>query len=99
MSKIIEKFNLKESPPNDKYAGTDKLYRGFLDWQSELEFDFDDWQKESDFCDHPYRIIWVNIIEMAIFTYCEGDLSLNVFDNRIEFYKKLVQMAEFYQNH
>jgi len=90
---ILQQFNLGEQVPGPNY----RKWSGFLNWQREIKLT-PEWIKEFDFCDHPYRVIWINITEMSVFTYCEGDLKLQVFNDRVSFYKGLVECAEFYKN-
>lgn len=91
---ILQQFNLTQV--NSADVGSHK-YNGFINWQKEIVLDHF-WHKEFAFCDHPYRIVWINIAEMGIFTYTEGDLTLEIFDDRVRFYNKLAKCAEFYKN-
>jgi hypothetical protein len=91
---ILQQFNLKKNPSAD--IGSVK-YTGFINWQKEILLDHS-WQKELAFCDHPYRVVWINVEEMGIFTFTEGDLTLEIFNDRVDFYKKLVKCAEFYKS-
>lgn len=43
-----------------------------------------------------YFGVWVNVDEMKIFTYAEGDECLQEFDDRDEFKNELLRMGEFY---
>jgi hypothetical protein len=91
---ILQQFNLKKDHSAD--IGSVK-YTGFINWQKEIVLDHF-WHNEFAFCDHPYRIVWINIEEKGIFTFTEGDLTLEIFNDRVDFYKKLVKCAEFYKN-
>jgi len=91
---ILEQFgSLKEEPRENC-----KFYRGFLNWKNEFKLD-PNWVIEGDFCDYPYRKVWINISDSSIFTYCEGDLTLQIFSDKVEFYGALLLAAKFYANH
>jgi len=94
---ILQQFgSLKEEVPSPNY----RLWRGFINWQDGYSIKLGDsnWVKEYDFCDHPYRVVWINIMDASIFTYCEGDLTLKVFSDRAAFYLALAECAEYYKN-
>jgi hypothetical protein len=91
---IQKQFNLKEIYNCAGVIG----YEGFTHLGGRDIYVESDWVKEFAFCDHPYRIIWINISEMGIFTFTEGDLRLEYFTDRVAFYEKLAKCAEFYKN-
>ena len=57
---------------------------------------FDEYENWSD---GDYRRVWVSDTEMAIFTYCEGDLSLEVLETERQFRASLRKAGEFYEEH
>lgn len=44
------------------------------------------------------RVIWVDIANLAVLTYCEGDLMLEVFDDPLAFGAAMVAMRQFYHD-
>jgi hypothetical protein len=87
-----------------KYYGLEKkiedrageIHRGFIRQWDSTPFCNNNWTEIAEFNDFPYRRVFVNLKDWQIFTYCEGDLSLNVYHKPMEFYKELNSMAEFY---
>ena len=55
------------------------------------------WHEESEFCDDRYRVVWVNLLDRRILTYCEGDLTLVEASCTQLFYRELNECAKFYQ--
>jgi len=51
-----------------------------------------------DWCDC-FRAVWVNALERAIFTYCEGDLDLTVDDDEKTFLARLEAAGKFYSRY
>lgn len=43
------------------------------------------WQYVEGWIDGPYRVVWISYEHLATFTYCEGDLTLVVCDDRESF--------------
>ena len=55
-----------------------------------------DFRYRDEWCAEPYRLVWVNEREHAIFTYCEGDLSLTI-ESWPKFYERLRDCRECYE--
>ncbi len=45
-----------------------------------------------------FREVYVNPVELAVFTYCEGDLDLTIDSNVATFKARLKLAEEFYEN-
>jgi hypothetical protein len=43
------------------------------------------------------RVIWVDIANTVVLTYCEGDLMLEVFEDPLAFGSAMVAMRQFYR--
>lgn len=54
------------------------------------------WHEENAFSDYPYRVVWVNLLDRRILTYCEGDVTLVEAQCTQAFYKELDDCAKFY---
>ena len=54
------------------------------------------WHKENGFGDDYYRVVWVNLLDRRILTYCEGDLTLVEASCTQLFYRELNDLAKFY---
>ena len=54
------------------------------------------WHEESAFRDDHYRVVWVNLLDRQILTYCEGDLTLVEANCTQLFYRELNECAKFY---
>ncbi len=93
---IFSQFTLTEQAPGPNH----KQYRGFINWaQGEIHLGDPDWIEECAFNNGRFRRVWINIREISIFSYCEGDLTLMVFNGRVSFYKGLAKLADFYVKH
>ena len=90
-NQIIKQFNLTRRD-SDK-----ELYDGFYPWDN-ASFNFDqDWSEETAWRDGWHRRVWINIKDRLIFTFCEGDVILNVCNSPEEFYKELFEASNFYK--
>lgn len=49
--------------------------------------------------DAPYRRVWVSDEDLAIATYCEGDITVQVFAREISYSLALQYASEFYARH
>lgn len=49
-------------------------------------------------CDYSYRMVWVSYQWQAIFTYCEGDLTLETFYSREAFIMAVAEAREYYED-
>ena len=54
------------------------------------------WYEESAFGDFPYRVVWINLRNRRILTYCEGDLTLVEASCSADFYREIADCAKFY---
>ena len=44
-----------------------------------------------------FRVVWISKKDLAVLTYCEGDLILEIYDNTEEFRKGLKKMEDYYR--
>ncbi|MFP4661958.1 MAG: hypothetical protein ACLFPF_07205 [Halanaerobiales bacterium] len=56
------------------------------------------WEHVENWSDEPFRTIYKHDESKAIFTYCEGDLTMKVFDNQQDYNNWLDECSKFY-NH
>jgi hypothetical protein len=54
------------------------------------------WHQESAFGDSGYRVVWINLFDRRIVTYCEGDLTLIEASCTKHFYKELYDLSNCY---
>lgn len=47
----------------------------------------------------PYRIIWISKKYKSIFSYCEGDIILEVYETMEDFKKHIKNAADYYKEH
>ena len=52
---------------------------------------------QEEWCDCGYRWVWISHFYRSIITYCEGDITISVHDNRESFQAELEMCREFYE--
>lgn len=52
-----------------------------------------------DWADGPYRHVWVHNEERAIITYCEGDISVQVYETQAAYDLAVFKSHQFYATH
>ena len=53
----------------------------------------------SEWCYDTFRVVWISKKHLSIFTYCEGDLVLEICENMEVFNENIKKAAEFYKEH
>jgi hypothetical protein len=87
---LIKAFNLKLS------CSSFKGHTSLDYYQTRRLLNKEYWQFDPDFSDG-FRFVAINCEEHAIFTFTEGDLCLELFDNAKSFYARLLSATEFYK--
>lgn len=52
---------------------------------------------QEKWCDGPYRGVWTADDVRAVFTFCEGDLTLSIFDSDEAYATARAEMKDFYE--
>lgn len=56
-----------------------------------------DWYEMVEWGEHSFRRVWVSREYMSIFTYCEGDVILELFSKEEKFLEELGNCVKYYQ--
>lgn len=72
------------------------MYRGFV-LKEAYAITPEGWETMYAWCDEPYRVIWRSREQRAILTYCEGDLTLELFDDDVALAYGTASAARFYR--
>jgi len=93
---LIQRFNMVREDRTDGEFYVGRTGESFN--LAKALADDPDWFCESDFCQGFYRTVWICLRDRLTVTYAEGDLRLQLFPKTtaVEFYKSLLQAAEFY---
>lgn len=78
-----------------------KIYKGFTFKYAEEILDLVPahfWMVE-EWCYDTFRVVWISKKYRSIFTYCEGDLILEVCESMGVFEEQLKRLSEFYKDH
>lgn len=82
----------------DERKGNDRLLRGFVPF-GYLSLATEGLKDVEKWCDYPYRVVWADEAERIIFTYCEGDLSLNIYPTDEAYQKGYKSANQFYDEY
>ena len=86
-----------EGEPEHRKGST--AYRGFT-IRTPLEFMHfvpDTFHLVNEWSCGDLRVVWISEKDLAIFTYCEGDLLLEIYDNPEEFQAGKKRTANYYR--
>lgn len=78
-----------------------RIYRGFTFRYPEeiMHLVPDHFHIVEKWCYDTFRVVWISKKYLSIFTYCEGDLILEVCESMEEFKKEIKRTTEFYREH
>ena len=83
-----------------KYTGRrEDESRLYFDPKMERAMRVTGWEKVKGWCQEPHRIVYKHDKSKAIFTYCEGDLTMQVFTVRQQYNDKLKECEDFYKKY